>query len=1029
MTKASILLIFIVCFFGQSQICAQHTTLVKYFGTENGLPSNGIKGLQWDETTGFLWIATEAGIVRYNGISFKTFSAEDEPNITNERSLFLVKNNKGHIYTSDFPGNIFRVNQNKLVYYETNSGHSVPGNVTFALGVSEKLYKAREKTDPALSFYLQFHRAIPLSDTSCLIFTATDCYRYSLSTAKPVALSLPEGRPGSAFSTGSSIFFVDQTKKLFLFDPEKMSTRLIPLQFEGPGPELTKNEFYWQNGMAEPVVLNGKNAYSISYKEGKLNARLICTSIPENILIRYIQYDPEGHTLFLGTNSNGLIVIDESNIESVNSKIQGQNKSTSYYAQLELTGGNILTNEGNIVGKNKTITTTPPTEKAFSNFIYKAGDSLLWYIQHVDKLKATCLHCYDYRTGKTTAYPKARLGTQTVMTMVKEHLFFINNIGIGQLENDSIRYFYKHPDDNNISRLHFDLKEIVPGVLGIASCNALLQFNIATHKLDTLYNAGKYCVRSLWKYKDYLFFGTYGNGLFIYRNGKVKALPLDKNKYLLFTHCFIEDASGHCWISTNRGLFKTRVSDMTDAFDKDNPFVFYQYFGRDDGMQITEMNGGCVPCAIKLKDKTISFPTMEGLLWVDAGIPASNTSKNKLYIDKFLVNRKSINPDSLFYISLPAQTNEIELRLAYPGWEKKENIYIEYQLDKETDWTSFDEANIYSIRLNGLSAGEHRLKIRKANGFGHNNYILQEIDFFISSKWYQRWWFYLLCVAAAFGLVYLFILLRTRQYKARQRKLEAQVEEKTRELQEKNDVLEKNDSLKTRLISIISHDIVAPLKFLTMAGKNLVSKKEAMSSQMQEETLGEIANTSQELQLLSTNLLNWIKYQNKNRRQMKEMVRVHEMVNQSIGVLRSVANQKQVMLVNATSTSLIVKQYFEPLKVIIYNLLTNAINFTEKGEVRVSSSETENEVILSVQDQGSGMTKEQINNLTNDEIIISSINTDNRKGHGLGYLIIKDLLKITGATIRFESRKNQGTIVSVIIKKEKEVPGSNPATI
>ena len=44
---------------------------VQQFTTENGLPSNVISGLQWDEETGFLWMATGIGIVRFNGIDFK----------------------------------------------------------------------------------------------------------------------------------------------------------------------------------------------------------------------------------------------------------------------------------------------------------------------------------------------------------------------------------------------------------------------------------------------------------------------------------------------------------------------------------------------------------------------------------------------------------------------------------------------------------------------------------------------------------------------------------------------------------------------------------------------------------------------------------------------------------------------------------------------------------------------------------------------------------------------------------------------
>src|SRR3954469_7059881 len=71
---------------------------VKEFTTENGLPSNGIKGLQWDESTGFLWIATEAGIVRYNGIDFKTFTRENTSFITSERMSFISRNFRGKIY-------------------------------------------------------------------------------------------------------------------------------------------------------------------------------------------------------------------------------------------------------------------------------------------------------------------------------------------------------------------------------------------------------------------------------------------------------------------------------------------------------------------------------------------------------------------------------------------------------------------------------------------------------------------------------------------------------------------------------------------------------------------------------------------------------------------------------------------------------------------------------------------------------------------------------------------------------------------
>src|ERR1700754_303300 len=81
--------------------------LTEKFTTDNGLPSNGIKGLQWDDSTGFLWIATEAGVTRYNGADFVTFDRENTPGLVSERMLFLLKNHDGRIYSSDEHGDIF----------------------------------------------------------------------------------------------------------------------------------------------------------------------------------------------------------------------------------------------------------------------------------------------------------------------------------------------------------------------------------------------------------------------------------------------------------------------------------------------------------------------------------------------------------------------------------------------------------------------------------------------------------------------------------------------------------------------------------------------------------------------------------------------------------------------------------------------------------------------------------------------------------------------------------------------------------
>ncbi len=70
--ERNLYIIFLLIYF-TSEIKSQELNqfTIQSFTTENGLPSNGIKGLQWEEKTGFLWLATEAGVVRFNGMNFK----------------------------------------------------------------------------------------------------------------------------------------------------------------------------------------------------------------------------------------------------------------------------------------------------------------------------------------------------------------------------------------------------------------------------------------------------------------------------------------------------------------------------------------------------------------------------------------------------------------------------------------------------------------------------------------------------------------------------------------------------------------------------------------------------------------------------------------------------------------------------------------------------------------------------------------------------------------------------------------------
>jgi K+-sensing histidine kinase KdpD len=267
---------------------------------------------------------------------------------------------------------------------------------------------------------------------------------------------------------------------------------------------------------------------------------------------------------------------------------------------------------------------------------------------------------------------------------------------------------------------------------------------------------------------------------------------------------------------------------------------------------------------------------------------------------------------------------------------------------------------------------------------------------------------------------------RNRRLLARQILLQSLVNEKTQSLKQQNDLLEKNNSIKTRLISIISHDIVTPLKFLTVAGKGLIDNKEKLSDEVQRETLTDITQTAQELQLLSTNILNWIKYQNENRLLLPETFFPHQLTHQVFNLLGSLAKEKNIRLINSIDPSWKIEQFADPIRILIYNLVSNSIRYADGGAIEVGASKTSgDEYAIWVIDEGIGMKQETINHLLKEDVLVHNKTNESRSGHGLGYLIIKDLVRWIGGRIEIESEIGKGAQVSVFIRprrRSKPVP-------
>ncbi len=986
------------------------------YTTDNGLPSNGLKGMQWDEESGFLWIATEAGLSRFNGIDFANFTRGNTDFISSERMRFMVRNGNDQIRAADMDGNVFSISQNHPTLLFGQRGQPDNwANKLVGAAISDEFFNVKSIPNPQrVSF--PFAQVLPRNKRSAYLVNPAGIVVWLDLDKDSVQILDKLGKNNISGCRQNGRFYLIKKGDKRVYRLDESSKSAIGTNFYLPGKDA---KLYWEAGMPSPVVIDGSMAWLMRTDGEDIRFEVICREVPNLGLLKFVQYSEKKGLLFLGTASRGFAVVRSNRITQIRKANFSPEDATAYYSQWEWRPGSILTNEGHVLGK--ATDQKPPINSRFGFSIYEDGDSLLWYSTGRVKKSGSILYKLNKKTGQRTAFDKTEIFNVFAFARWKGQVLIGNHKGLGLLEGDSTRFLFKSTEGQG-DPIAYNLLELEPGVFSMTTCSGWVRFDLNKMQADTLLSLPGYCVRTQVRIGDHVFIGTYGKGIYIYHRGKLKSIPTDKNGFLLYTHCFVPDSNDYVWMSTNRGLLKAQATEMIQAFEKGLKNVYYHYYGRNDGMDMTELNGGCSPCATTLSNGTISFPSMDGLLWVSPATSSPLLPEGPIYLDEIRVDNDTMSERQFQELELPRSHKTISLRLAFSAWCNPENIYLEYQLNDTTKWISLSGTEGPAIRLTNLSPGKYTLRIRKRNGFGVSNFSVKTLQFTVGKAWYDQPLFYFGCVGLVILVIYQFSRYQNRRLIKRQRELEGLVSEKTRDLQEQNDVLEKNNQIKTRLISIISHDIVTPLKFLTVAGRGLKEKKNQLSEEEQQETLGEITNTAQELQLLSTNILNWIKYQNENRRLQPERVCPYELTQQVFGVLGSLTKEKNLSLENRIDPRIRINQYAEPMKILIYNLVSNSIRYSDKGTITVDGTQSGEELILSISDEGIGMSAAKVESLLNDSVSVREISAEKRSGHGLGYLIIRDLVQWMQARLEVDSTLGGGTTVRLFIRALRPHP-------
>ncbi len=219
--------------------------------------------------------------------------------------------------------------------------------------------------------------------------------------------------------------------------------------------------------------------------------------------------------------------------------------------------------------------------------------------------------------------------------------------------------------------------------------------------------------------------------------------------------------------------------------------------------------------------------------------------------------------------------------------------------------------------------------------------------------------------------------------------------------------LEKSNLVKDKLLSVISHDLRSPMSslqaLLNLFNTNNIARKDLVD--FFGKLLSRVENTSTMLE----NLLHWSQYQLSGLEPIFENVDMQQVIDDSINFYRMQAEQKHIVIDNSLKTSVHVHADVEMLKIILRNLISNALKFTYIGGViTIKALTKEGFVIVSVKDTGMGISPE------NQAKMFAMANfttpgTEKEKGTGLGLMLCKDFVEHNQGKIWLDSKVGVGS--------------------
>ncbi|MDX2069588.1 MAG: two-component regulator propeller domain-containing protein [Haliscomenobacter sp.] len=538
--------------------------------------------------------------------------------------------------------------------------------------------------------------------------------------------------------------------------------------------------------------------------------------------------------------------------------------------------------------------------------------------------------------------------------------------------------------------------------------------------------------------KGQFWFGTLGGGINRfdgqYFTHFTEAEGLSNNAVL----ALLQDRNGHLWIGTRFGLSKmdnktlNALNKQTASYTFSASSILFKNYSYEDGF----LGIGCWRNSIyEALNGDIYIGANDRLTVYHPGGAKENATKTQLSLLDISIYNERIpwasleeHRDSSFYLgngvkvrdfrfkglsawnlvpqdlSLTYSNNNLNFRLVASTLQHPDKVKYQYKLEgMEATWTSLSPKN--EVSYANLAPGTYTLRARARNSVGLWSNELA-YSFVIRPPWWRTSWMYTFYALVVLGILWWF----RRQEKLRQQQQLQLERQKTEQEQQINEQLRRVDALKDQFLANTSHELRTPLQGIIGLSESLL---ERVNDDDQKEDLNMVISSSRRLNSLVNDILDFSKIKNQEIELTVAPLNLYALTDVLLRSLAPLTQGKNLQLINAIPKDLpSVLADENRVQQILYNLVGNAIKFTEKGHIKIFAKvppDRPDEIILSVEDTGIGVPIDKRDSIFHAFEQGDGSMVRNFAGTGLGLSISKKLVELHEGQMWLESEVGQGS--------------------